>query len=397
MRAEVSPQPEQKSAPAGGVWRKAVAGLIVAAAAVFVVLVFALTLTPSTIGGSDYIQYWSAGVQLAHHANPYDPQGLLQVEHQNGMKDVAPTISISPPVALECELPLGLVSAKTGFILWLLAELVSLLTSVGLLWLRFGKPASRYHLLGFVFAPVIACLMAGQLGIFFLLGFVLFLFLEREHPYLAGACLVLFALKPHLFVVFGLTLMIACIARRKLSPVVGVLLAMGASCALSVWIDPHAWGQYSKLVAQLRLNDVFIPTLGVALRFTIHRSAVWLEFLPEIGACVWAIWYFWSRRERWDWIEHGGLVLLVSVVAAPYSWVTDQALLFPAVLAAIYSIAQRKKALRGALLTFAAIDVAIIVQLTKVPSLPSPVYLWIAPAWLVWVGYVRRRGVNSNS
>lgn len=373
--------PGQKSAP----WRKIVAGLIVASAAAFVVLVFALTLKPSTISGSDFIQYWSAGVQVAHHANPYDPQGLLQVERRNGLQDTAPTISISPPVALEFALLLGLVSAKTGFILWVVAQLVSVLLSVWLLWRMFGRPDSRYHLLGLVFAPVIACLMAGQLGTFFLLGFVLFLYFEQRHPFWAGACLAPFALKPHLVMVFGLTLVVSCVVRRRFATVVGAVVGTGITCGLSLWLDPQAWAQYAALVAHLRVNDIFLPTLGVALRFAIHRSAVWIEFVPEMVACVWAVWYFLTRRSRWNWLEDGSLVMLVSVLAAPYAWLTDQAVVLPAVLAAIYGTRKRGPVLAA----FAAIELAMIVQLVKVPALPSPAYLWTAPIWLLWVLYAR--------
>lgn len=372
----------QNSAP----WRKVVAGLIIASAAAFVVFFFALTLKPTTISGSDFIQYWSAGVQVAHHADPYDPKGLLVLERRNGLQDSAPTMSISPPVALEVAFLLGLLSAKTGFIVWLMAQLASVLVSIWLLRRIFGMPDSRYHLLGLLFAPVIACLMAGQLGTFFLASFVLFLYLERMHPFWAGASLVPFALKPHLIVVFGVALLVACFVRGRYTAIMGALAATALSCALSLWLDPQAWVQYSALLAHLRVNGVFLPTIGVALRFAIDRSAIWIEFVPEMVACGWAIWYFLRRCSRWNWLEDGSLVMLVSVVSAPYAWVTDQAVLLPAVLGTIY--ATRKPV--PVLAVFAIIEIAMIVQLMKVPALPSLAYLWTAPVWLLWVVYARR-------
>ena len=384
MPTETSSSPALPS-QTSALWRRVVAGLIMASAAAFVVVVFALTLKPSTISGSDFIQYWSAGVQVAHHANPYDPQGLLEVERRNGLNDTAPTISISPPVALEFALLLGLVSAKTGFILWVMAQLASVLISVWLLWRMFGRPDSRYHLIGLVFAPVIACLMAGQLGAFFLLGFVLFLYFGQTHPFWAGACLAPFALKPHLVVVFGLTLLVACFVRRRFAVMAGAMVATGVTCGLSVWLDPHAWAHYAALVAHLRVNDVFLPTIGVALRFAIRRSAVWIEFVPEIVACTWAVWYLLTRGSRWNWLEDGSLVMVVSVLAAPYAWLTDQAVVLPAVLGAIYATRRRGPVLAA----FAVIELAMIVQLVKVPSLPSAAYLWTAPIWLVWVLWAR--------
>ena len=31
-------------------------------------------------GKRDFVEYWAAGQQLAHHANPYDRDALLRVE-----------------------------------------------------------------------------------------------------------------------------------------------------------------------------------------------------------------------------------------------------------------------------------------------------------------------------
>src|SRR5260370_16723347 len=84
--------------------------------------------------------------------------------------------------------------------------------------------------------------------------------------------------------------------------------------------------------------DAFVPTLSVIFRFFIDRNAVWLQFLPEGGGCVWAIWYFWSRRSCWSWRDQGLLLLLVSAACTPYAWFSDEAMLLPALLAALYRV-----------------------------------------------------------
>jgi len=45
---------------------------------------------------------------------------------------------------------------------------------------------------------------------------------------------------------------------------------------------------------------------------------------------VWALTYFWPRRQAWDWEKYGNLLVLVSLVAAPYSWIYDGGLAIPA-------------------------------------------------------------------
>ena len=129
--------------------------------------------------------------------------------------------------------------------------------------------------------------------------------------------------------------------------------------------------------------DAFVPTLSVTLRFLIDRNAVWLQFLPEAGGCVWAVWYFWSRHNRWDWTDQGLLLLLASMACTPYAWFTDEAVLLPAVLAALYRAADSGRSLfsLGLIAGIAFIEVLAAVKMT------SPFYLWTVPAWLAWYLY----------
>ena len=148
-----------------------------------------------------------------------------------------PKISFSPPVAFFLMLPLGFFGAKGGLILWSLALLTSLSISNWLLWILNGRPDSRYHLLGYVFAPVLACQMAGQLGTFLLLGVVLFLYFHRSRPYLAGAALLPCALKPHLFLPFAMVLVLWTIDRKAYRILTGFAAALLASCAFTLCFD----------------------------------------------------------------------------------------------------------------------------------------------------------------
>ena len=61
----------------------------------------------------------------------------------------------------------------------------------------------------------------------------------------------------------------------------------------------------------------YVPTLSVTLRFLIAPRAVWLQYVPEVAACIWAAWYFWGRRDSWNWLDQGSWVLLVSAACAP--------------------------------------------------------------------------------
>jgi hypothetical protein len=135
-----------------------------------------------------------------------------------------------------------------------------------------------------------------------------------------------------------------------------------------------------------KVLDVFIPTLSVAFRFLVNRNAVALQFIPEAAGCSWALWYFWTRRNRWDWMDQGLLLLLVSVACAPYAFFFDETILLPAVLVALYRAAHSGRSL----LPLASIAGAALIEVLAVVQITSPFYLWTAPAWLAWYLYATR-------
>ena len=363
--------------------RRLAAAAIVAVGACFVLGIYALTIDDKNACGRDYIQYWAAEQQLAHHANPYDIDAIYRLEKSRGLEEDSPKVTFSPPVAFELALPLGYMGAKSGLLLWLAVLLACEGLSMWVLWTMHGRPDSRLHVFVFGFPPILACLMAGQLGIFFLLGVALFLWLHKARPWLAGAALLSCALKPHLFLPCVVVLLLWSVRRRSFAVIGGFILALAVSSGLTLALDGQAWQQYFDMMRSTRVLDVFIPTLAVALRFAIDRGAHWIEFVPETLACVWAVWYYAARRDRWEWGREGLLVLLVSAVCTPYSFFSDQAVLFPAILAGMY--AAGKNVIAWVLL--ALIVAGSMVGVVAAIQLPSPFYLWTAPAWLAWYLY----------
>src|SRR5271170_5973704 len=70
-------------------------------------------------GSRDFVEYWAAGQQLAHHANPYDSDAILKLERSAGFPSGIPTLVMgNPPSALLLVLPLGRLSAMTAELVW---------------------------------------------------------------------------------------------------------------------------------------------------------------------------------------------------------------------------------------------------------------------------------------
>jgi hypothetical protein len=77
-------------------------------------------------------------------------------------------------------------------------------------------------------------------------------------------------------------------------------------------------------------------------------------------------------------MTHGSLLLLVSVLVAPYSWFTDEAVLVPAMLHALYSADRR-----GRSLTWYVVPAALATMLVLSGApLYSMYYVWTPLAWL---------------
>lgn len=376
-------------------WRRIVAAGIVLAGLGWVTFIFALSLTDQDISGRDYIEYWAEGRQVLRHANPYDSSAVLRLEQSAGPGRTDVEHSGSPPLILLLAAPMGLCSARTGLILWFAVLFSSLSASLWILWKVQGSPHTLMYLFGFLFAPALACLQCGQISILFLLSIVAFLYFLNSRPWLAGAVLVPLALKPHLFLPFAVALLLWVLNRRAFGVLAGFALALAACLAAVFWLDPHAWPQYMQMMRAENLIADYVPTLSNAMQHLINPHWVWLRFVPDAAACAWSVWYFRSRRERWNWTRHGMVVLLVSCLCAPYGFFFDESVLLPAVL---IGVLQAKESGRS-LWPIAIAAGAALLECTQLVKVTSLYYLWSIPAWLLWYLYAtwERRSINATA
>lgn len=357
------------------------AGLSITLTVTFLIV---MPLVQTMAGEHDFVVYWATGQLLAHHANPWDAQLIGRVEHAAGLNVQGSFFMRNPPWALPLALPLGWLSARAAAVPWSLLMLALLIVSVRLLFRILGRPASPLHLLGYAFPPALFCVMMGQTSLFLLLGLVLFLYLHRSQPFLAGAALWFCSLKPHLFLPFGLVLLAWIVVGRRYRILLGAVTAVAASCAITWLIDPAAWRQYLGWAAHSGIAQEPIPCLSVVFRNAINPTATALVFVPAAIAAIGALVAFWPRRNSWDWIEDGGALMLISLLVAPYCWVHDLVLALPALLwAASRTPSRPLLALLG--VTYILLEV----QSFDPAGLVSPLYLWPAPVWAIWYGTAR--------
>jgi hypothetical protein len=350
----------------------------------FVIGLCVLLITGNNPGGRDVVSFWIAGLQILHHANPYDGGAIRIIELSVGFKDTAQTLIMrNPPSALLLVMPLGLAGLRLGTLLWSSLLIACLIVSVHMLWVMRGRPRNKLHYLGYSFAPALTCILGGQTALFALLGLVLFLRFHRTRPVVAGLALWLCALKPHLFLPFAAALLLWVAVTRSYRLLLAAVLALVASSLVAWRLDPQVWTQYGQMMRSAGIENEFIPCVGIALRFAIKRHAMWLQYLPAFVGCIWAIAFYWRRREAWDWMRDAAPLMLVSILVSPYGWLTDQTLVIPALLVGIYRATSREQ-LGVLALASAAIEIA---QLAS-KGMHSAFYLWTTPFWLGWYLYV---------
>jgi hypothetical protein len=345
-----------------------------------------------TVARRDFIVYWATGQQLVHHGNPYDPAALNQIEHDAGFSDSSSYYMRNAPWALTLALPLGFVGPMAASLPWSLLMLGLLVLSVRILWKLFrgpkNSPAKSLVWLGNCFPPALWCVLLGQTSIFLLFGFTLFLRFHKTRPFAAGAALWLCSIKPHLFLPFALVLLVWILVARAWRILSGAATAFAVGALITTCIDPAAWSQYAYYMRTSVVTREFTPCLADLLRDSIRPTAEWLAFVPAILGCLWALVYFWPRRHHWDWLEQGSLLVLVSLLVAPFGWIFDQSLALPAVLWGASRTSSQ-------LLLSALALVYILVELQLVHfDLHSAAWLWTAPAWLVW--YLVARGLSGE-
>ena len=342
----------------------------------------------SDVANRDFVAYWTTGRLLARHQNPYDQAAVFQIEKSHGATAAHAMVMRNPPWALVLAVPLGWFDAPTAGLFWLIA-----IIAAGLGSLQLVRPPGlkAIPLILIFFAPVLICVETEQMSLFVLLGLALFASLEQKRPFWAGAALTLVLLKPHVLLIFLMILTLDLWRGRKLKVFAGLLAGFAAPNVASLALDHAVWYEYFASMRQERLQDYFYPNLANLCRLMMGGRLVWPLAIPGVIAAVWALGYWWKHRNGWNWSAQLPLIAAVSVFVAPYSYPYDNVLFWPMVLAAW------PRASRPARAVLVGLNVAAIAVTLRASNVGSPLYIWTAPAWMVWCLYVGWREKSADT
>jgi Glycosyltransferase family 87 len=348
------------------------------------------------VGNRDSIQYWATGHLLVEHQNPYDPGAVERLEGSQGQVGaMRPLMFRVPPWGLVLLAPLGLLDPFWAWFVWFSCSVAAVVLSVRACLELFGAKgdvASNCALAAYLFAPVLACIEAGQIGAFLLLGIVLFLRWEQKWPFLAGAALILPFAKPHLFLLFGVACGLWIIFRRRWVTLAGFSASLILSVVVALLFDPAAFVHYRGMLAQQAIWAEFIPSLAGVFRLVVAHGLFWVQFLPSLVGAGWTVWFWTRHRVEWDWRQHGLRVLLVSVLVSPYAWLPDEIVLLPVIYqAAVWLFGSRASRKRAALVgTLMALNALLLVMAVVQVPLPSGAYVWSGLVWIGWYALGRK-------
>jgi hypothetical protein len=346
----------------------------------------------------DFVSYWAAGRLLRDHHNPYAADQVFALEKSAGYSASRPLVMRNPPISLPITLLLGYLPLRIASALWTFFIVSGLIFSIHMIRNIHGNPSDGLYIFGYLFAPCFACLMAGQSGMWILLGLTVFLQFHDSMPLLAGVGLAVCTIKPNLLLPFALVLIVWILRNRRTKILIGGISGILAASAVAMCWRLSVWRDYLSAIRHAGIGHEFIPTISTALRL-VHPEWEWLQYAPCVLACIWAIWYFGRNAAEWSWNSvNGSLLVLVSLWTAPYSWPTDEVVALPALLGLAYiSSAESRRPI--ALYVLFAANAIFLIELFSGLPFTRGFYIWTTTAWLgcYLYGIHRSRAVQAEN
>jgi len=176
----------------------------------------------------------------------------------------------------------------------------------------------------FTFSATLTSLYVGQVNTLVVLGLALFIFLsEKKHDFLAGACLILLTIKPHLVILTLPLLILNTIWQRKLRVFAGFMSAL-VIYALILWgIYPGWLNSFWQVITSGMSSFREAPTIPGLLVHAGYGYAKWLWII--ILSLTIIIW--WKLKNKIDQRILIDITILIGMLISPIGWSYDQIIL----------------------------------------------------------------------
>ena len=282
---------------------------------------------------NDFIVYWVSGHLFMKGADPYSASAFLQLERSIGWTDPQTMLFLNPPWVLPFSALLAALPFAIARVAWLIASVGLEAVSAVALWRYFGGQAKHSWVALLILAGLVPSMSAehmGQITPLILAGITALLYcIKSERHVLAGACMLVLGLKPHLLYLFILALALVAIQKRLVGFIASTVLTFAATTLATFWFDPLSVDYLHRSAGVALGTPCGIGALS-SLLFGHHRL---LQFLPTCAGLGWFMYYWNKHKQQWVWQERTPALLLVSIGTSPYFWAHDFILALPALIA----------------------------------------------------------------
>lgn len=363
---------------------------------ILIALIKIISGNPQRAAFDDSVQYWAAARLMLTGSDPYSPSQVLELRRQAGNYTDFPSNAISmmlyPPWTIPLILPFGVLSYPISRLLWLLAHIFVVFFSVRTIWYLYQGPRKwewLAYLIAFIFEPTILILRVGHITTLHFLGIVGFLYFIQNSTkikfadFFAGACIALVTIKPQLLYLFLFAVLLWVIERRRWRILAGGSFAILLSSLIALLINPRVFNQYWWAISNYPLGSWATPTLGSILRLIFGIEQEWLQILPSIIMTIGFLFYWWKKHNQWNWLEQTPLLVLVSFLVSPYTWIYDMVVLLLPILQVVIGLLQRGWDWSMGILFAAYIFINAFALYLHI-YLDDFWFVWFAPALLVY-------------
>ncbi len=340
----------------------------------------------------DFVVIWGPANLLRAGINPYNQEALRTLLTQLGWPpDQALLPMFHPPLIFTIALPFSLLSYPAARFVWLIFQIVLVFSSVMMLAdiYQLNQSCKRWALLlaitSFPFLRLITC---GQMSGITLFAVVLLIKWQRESRGLAsGLALMLLLIKPQVCSLFLLMGFWSAIRYRTSSSLIGIVFSSATFLLMPMMLNPNIVYEWISFVWNNPPVQWATPTIGTALRLLFGTEHFWLQFVTPLLAILSLGLLILKRHIQGHKmifaIDHyGPLLLLLSLLSAPYAWEYDYVLLLPLLIQALSrGITLRSVALFCTCITVGAVSCNVL----------------FPPWYLVWIPIVVVIGILRNA
>lgn len=295
----------------------------------------------------DFLQYWSAFQIFISGENVYSASKMLATQRIIGNTGPQAVMMWNPPWTLIILSPILIFDFPQAAALWIFCNIVFLLLSTALLTKVYRANTRPLQLFVpcILFFPVWEALNWGQLSVFLLFSVSLFLYgMHFRKDSLSALALVGMTVKPQLFIVLGIALGWDILISRRWKLLFMMAALFGTLALATKLVSPEAI--YSWLHAASALSGAdparsvyhWKPaTIVTWVRIIvpgINQNVIWI--MPLAMATL-TLSYLFAKKAKISWIVYGPMIISLSLLAAPYAWFYDQAILLVVQLALFLS------------------------------------------------------------